>query len=408
MLKIALKDLKLFFSDRKSLMLTFAVPIALITLFAFAFGGVGQKKREARPTTIVVADEDHTTESRNIISQLDSLNEFEVYQTTSDTAIMWVKTGEEPTALIFHKGFRDSLLAGKQTPVEFQYDGAREAEAGILQGALISKLMRFLGTQSMSSKVETNLGTRYPEMDSESRAGIHEQIMQDMGPKDGEDEGGSWIKATPVIAQEANSPGLIHAVAGTAIMMLLFSVTGMGASMLDEKQEGTLKKLLYSPLPKNSILFGKVLSTNLICIMQLTIMFLFARLAFGLILAPKLPSLIVMIVATAYACSAFGVLLASFAKTRQQVQAWSTLIILIMSCIGGSMVPSFMMPEFMQRISIFSVNYWGIQGFYDIFWRDLPVNSSLFLTKPMVLVIIGTVLNLVAVQMFRRNVLKIA
>jgi hypothetical protein len=44
MLKLASKDLKLFFKDKRAVLLTFAIPMALITLFAFAFGGVGKTK----------------------------------------------------------------------------------------------------------------------------------------------------------------------------------------------------------------------------------------------------------------------------------------------------------------------------------------------------------------------------
>ena len=104
----------------------------------------------------------------------------------------------------------------------------------------------------------------------------------------------------------------------------------------------------------------------------------------------------------------FGVFIASFAKSRQQVQSLSILIVLIMSCIGGSMVPIFMMPPFMQKISVFSVNYWGIQGFYDIFWRMLPLTDITFLTRVLVLLLIGTSLNVTALQLFKRNILKIA
>ena len=79
-----------------------------------------------------------------------------------------------------------------------------------------------------------------------------------------------------------------------------------------------------------------------------------------------------------------------------------------MSCIGGSMIPTFIMPVFMQKISVFSVNYWGIQGFYDIFWRMLPINDPTFLSRILVLFLIGTVLNFIALQMFKKNILKIA
>lgn len=407
MLKLALKDLKLFFADKKAMMLTFIVPIALITLFAFAFGGAGQKKGEARPTKLVVADNDKTEASKNVILQLDSLKEFTIEQTSADTAEELVRKGDEPAVLVFHKGFSDSINAGNKPPVEFKYDAAKEAEVGILQGALMGQLMGIIGTRSMSKSVLSKFDAQNPGMDSAMRARIHAQIAGNFTPEESKKQSESFIKATPLIAEEEHSAGLVHAVAGTAIMMLLFSVAGIGASLLDEKQEGTLKKLLYSPMHPNNILFGKMLFTNMICVFQLSVMFLYAKIVFGLDIFHHLPSLLIMIVATGYACSSFGVLLASFAKSRSQVQGMSTLIILTMSCIGGSMIPTFIMPPFMQKISVFSVNYWGIQGFYDIFWRMLPLTDSTFLSRILVLVILGTTLNLVALQMFKRNVLKL-
>jgi ABC-type multidrug transport system permease subunit len=114
-----------------------------------------------------------------------------------------------------------------------------------------------------------------------------------------------------------------------------------------------------------------------------------------------------MIFVTAYACSSFGIFLASFSKSRQQVQGLSKLIVLIMSGIGGSMIPIFMMPEFMQKIAVVSVNYWGVQGFYDIFWRLLPLTDITFLSRVFVLVGTGTLLNIIALLMFKKNILKI-
>lgn len=206
---------------------------------------------------------------------------------------------------------------------------------------------------------------------------------------------------------EGNLIGLVQSVAGTAIMMLLFSVAGIGASLLDEKQEGILKKLLCSPIHPNNILYGKMLYANIISIVQLSIIFVYAKLVFGLDIIHHIPSVVLMIFVTAYACSGFGVLLASFAKSRQQVQALSTLIVLIMSAIGGSMIPIFMMPEIIQKISRISVNYWGIQGFYDIFWRHLPLTDTTFLLKVLALIGIGTLLNFSAFRLYKKNILKI-
>jgi ABC-type Na+ efflux pump permease subunit len=408
MLQLALKDLKLFFTERRSVMLTFAVPIALITLFAFVFGGVGQEKRKARPTRVVVADEDQTEASKKIIAELDSSKELEVSLVASAQAENLVKKGDEAAVLVFHKGVGDSLNAGKRPSIEFKYDAAKEAEVGILQGALIGKLMGIIGGKSIEKNVIAQIDSDNPTMDESTKKIIHQQVSKNLSSEQAKKMGENFIKSTALVAEEETSPGLVQAVAGTAIMMLLFSVVSVGASMLDEKQEGTLKKLLYSPLNPNSILFGKMLYANVISMLQLSIMFLYAKIAFGLDIFSHLPALVLMIIATAYACSSFGVLLASIAKTRQQVQGLSTLIVLIMSCIGGSMIPTFIMPLFIQKISVFSVNYWGIQGFYDIFWRALPLTDTTFLTRILVLIVIGSVMNLIALQMFKKNVLKIA
>ena len=114
-----------------------------------------------------------------------------------------------------------------------------------------------------------------------------------------------------------------------------------------------------------------------------------------------------MIFAIAFACSGFGVVLASFAKTRQQVQGFSSIIVLVMSALGGSMIPIMIMPEMMQKIAVFTVNYWGIQGIYDIFWKLVPLTDITFLSKVFVLIGIGSFLNFVALLMFRKNILKI-
>ena len=64
------------------------------------------------------------------------------------------------------------------------------------------------------------------------------------------------------------------------------------------------------------------------------------------------------------------------------------------------------MPEIMQKIAVFTINYWGIQGIYDIFWKLMPLTDSPFLLKVFVLLCIGFFLNFIALLIFRRNILK--
>jgi ABC-2 type transport system permease protein len=105
-------------------------------------------------------------------------------------------------------------------------------------------------------------------------------------------------------------------------------------------------------------------------------------------------------ICTAFAVAAFGMLLASAYHTRAQLGALSTLLILIMSSIGGSMFPRYLMPESIQKAGLFTINAWAIDGFTKVFWRDLPV-SDLW-PQVSVLVAVGVALFLIARRIARR------
>src|ERR1041385_2863865 len=150
MFKIAFKDIKLFVTDKRALLMTFFMPIALISIFAMAFGG--EHERNSRPVPLLVADLDHSASTQDIIAQLDSLKSLEVTVMPLDSAQRLVKTGEESAVLVFHKGFKDSMDAGGNIPMELQFDQAKAAEIGILQQALMSNLMRMIGTKVIMKK----------------------------------------------------------------------------------------------------------------------------------------------------------------------------------------------------------------------------------------------------------------
>jgi len=284
------------------------------------------------------------------------------------------------------------------------YDRAQEMQIGLLQPVFMNVLGKFKAQESMNKNVTGFLNANFPKMDK----GMSDRIIKNVDSKleasnNASTDEGMQLKMSSLVGEEKDTNlFLIQAIAGVAIMMLLFSVSSLAAGMLDEKENGTLKRLLFSPIKPNTILFGKMLTALTISITQLTIMFVFTWLAFGLDISKNIPALILMILSTSFAVSGIGIFLASVSRTRAQAQGFGTLVILTMSAIGGSMIPLFVMPAIMQKIAVVSVNYWGIQGFYDIFWRNLP--TSEIIPRVLVLVGMGTILSLISVRLFRRNV----
>jgi ABC-2 type transport system permease protein len=129
-------------------------------------------------------------------------------------------------------------------------------------------------------------------------------------------------------------------------------------------------------------------------------MFLWAWAVFKLDFFTHISGFIVMGLCTAFAVASFGILLASICRTRAQLGALSTLLVLTMSAIGGSMFPRYLMSEAMQKAGLWTINAWAIDGFTKVFWRDLPV-SALW-PQVGVLLAIGVVLFAVARRVARR------
>lgn len=398
MFKLFKKDLTLFFHDQRSVILTFLLPVILITLFAFAYGSIGAYNGRSEPVKLLVSDLDKTRSSKEIIQKIDSLEDIKIIISDSTKSKELVIKGEYACALMIYEGFQDSLKTGSTMPVELFYDRSREMEIGILQQNIISTFMSSTGEIIVKKSIEKYLQNQFPDIDKSTGDNIIETAVTN-------DNKSLAIKWTSYVGVKNDTKlGLIQAVAGTAILMLLFSVAGVGTSILEEKENGTINRLLYSPLKSSSILFGKMLFAFFISILQLTAMFLFAWLFFNIDLTVNIPALLLMIIATAFAVSSFGIFLAALAKTRQQAQNLSTMIILIMSAIGGSMIPLFIMPSILQKIALLSVNYWGIQGFYDIFWRNLPLEA--ILPKILILMSIGIVMTTASIQIFKKRIMK--
>jgi ABC-2 type transport system permease protein len=169
------------------------------------------------------------------------------------------------------------------------------------------------------------------------------------------------------------NPRIAMYAAGIAVLFLLFACTGHAGTMLDEAESGTLDRILASHAGLLQILGGKWLGTFLVGCLQLTVMFVFADVVFGIELQRNAGGFVVMAVCTSAATSGFALLLATLCRSRAQLNAAATVIILSMSAIGGSMIPRFVMSERMKELGRWSFNAWALDGFQKVFWFRTPL-----------------------------------
>lgn len=403
MWNIISKDLRLFILDRKALVLSLLLPIALISLFVFAYGGVNDKNTKTPPKRILLADEDSTTTSRNIVKSLDSIPGIAWEEVSLEQGKAHVLKGDRIAVLVFYAGFEDSINNGKNYPMELLYDESRENEVGLLQQALIGNLMETIGRQSVEKNIKKKVLDKYGYLSSDILTDIESDISSSFSDDSGVSPSYN-LTVTSIKVEERINWALIQAVAGTIIMMLLFTMMGTSGTILEEMEEGTLKRLFLSPTRPATIFFAKYITAFIVGFIQMTILLLFAWIAFGLDLFANFVPLLFTVIATAFACSSFGSFLASISKTRKQLESFGMIVILVMSAIGGSMIPLFIMPPIMRKIAVISVNYWSIESFYDVFGRLLTLQD--ILPNLAVLFGMGIVMLLISHQLYRRNIVR--
>ncbi len=405
--------------DRAALVLSFVLPIVFFSIFAVIFGG---RRNVAAKINVIVVDQDLSLASQRLIEGLKSEGSLVVAtrpepkkgvtqpEYTAATAEAAVKAGAAPVALVVPHGFGEN-------PISFEGGGnvpviqMLKDPSDMVASQMIAGLLQKVAMTSMPD-VMAGLGSKY--VDRFAGGLTHEQHKRIDGsldqlrryqsqPNAARQSGGGAllsVKARDVVGENKDNPMVSFYAAAIGVMFLLFTASGAAGSLLDEVENGTLDRVLSSRVTMTALLAGKVAYSALLAFSQLVLMFLWAWAVFKLDFFSHIPGFVVMGVSTAFAVGAFGILLASVCGTRAQLGALSTLVILVMSSVGGSMFPRFLMPEAMQKAGLLTINAWAIDGFTKVFWRDEPV-SHLW-PQVLVLLTVGVALFAIARKLAQR------
>jgi ABC-2 type transport system permease protein len=184
-------------------------------------------------------------------------------------------------------------------------------------------------------------------------------------------------EVVPVLGRKNDTNIISFYAAAIAVMFLLFTASAVAGTLLDEVDSGTLERVLSTRVGMTGLLAGKWVWLTLLGMLQITVMFVYGMLAFRLDLLSHLPGFAVMTLFTAATTAAFGLFLASLCRTRAQLGGFSLLVILVMSALGGSMFPRFLMTPAMQKAGLLTFNAWALDGYVKVFWREAPLGALL-------------------------------
>jgi ABC-2 type transport system permease protein len=389
LLRISWTNLK---RDRVAQALTFLLPILFFSIFASVFGNQGDNSTSK--IRIAIVDEDGSELSRRIVEGLKAETALRARTTANAegkgavldrvAAEQLVQNGDVPVAVILPKGVGAAAAAFGQSPgaprIQILAD-VSDPIAPQMVGGLLQKVSMTAAPDLMMkggiTQFEKYAGALTPAQQSAVNTWLP-QLRAGGGSSSpgGSPAGGTFgvgIDTVDVMRKGKSESLVSFYAAGVGVMFLLFSVSGASGALLDEVDSGTLDRVLSTRVGMSGLLAGKWLFMTLVGLTQLTVMFLWGRIAFGLDLFHHLPGFFVMTAFTAAAAAGFGLMLATLARTRAQLSGMSTIIILTMSSLGGSMFPRFLMSETMQKFGLLTFNAWALDGYLKVFWRNAAV-----------------------------------
>jgi ABC-2 type transport system permease protein len=349
---VAISLLRLW-NNKHELLLIFLVPILFFSIFALIFSrGVSQEKKKIR---ISFVSDDVGESAKRIIRRVLERSEIKPVTRVGKTTPEWpieklsrsiISQLNADVVVYFPENFSHASMMAVPPAIQVVNEGTNPLSTLMVQGLLTQAVALEKSAEQTPSYSRVFLASTGSRDATVSRS-------QPVVP----------IESVDVFSSSKHQPKIAMYAAGIAVMFILFSANGAGASLLEEKEAGTLERLLTSRLNITQLMIGKWIYIALLGFLQLSIMFAWGQLVFDVDLTGHLPGFVMMGLATTSATASFALLLAAVCRSRNQLNGVSVVLVLSMSAVGGSMIPRYIMSESMQRLGRFTFNGWALDGF---------------------------------------------
>jgi ABC-2 type transport system permease protein len=392
------KDILLFLVDRRALLMSFALPIAIGSFFGYVLGGAGNQPNAAK-IPILIVDQDGSAISREIVQRFGDEKALDAKPSTPDDARATVRKGKATVAVIIPPSFGQdagrAFFGPDQKPrIDVLYDPSHTAERAMVTGMLTGDVMQAVSKEMFG-------GPLGRQMAQESLARVEESPLPDGDKKPLEDllrsvdrwnaradrlapDGLSRGLTMPFSTQEeaitarrnVSYNGYAHAFAGMVVQFVLFLGIDVGVGLLQQRQRGLWKRFRAAPLSRGVLLGSRAVSAAILGFFVVLINFLFAGLVFGVRVEGSLAGFLGISAAFALMTAGFGMLIATLGKTPEATRGLAIFATLIVVMLGGAWIPMFLFPQWLQNLSLVAPTRWAMDGFEAMTWRGLGLSAA--------------------------------
>ncbi len=382
--------LRTTYDSRSVLIFQLLLPLIFTFLIGQAtvsFGGDGRSSTTIS-WSLPVINEDAGSLGADLVARLDAEPVLDVVEalgvetpalSAAEVAVSTIESGDNLAVLVIPADFSATLLAGGGMALDFYADPANIQTVQPMQQAILGAAGQLSGSLSAAiaaTHVADEMGVFDQGVD---RAAY---LASSMARADA-----AWANP-PVVVQVNEDEIVLNTTAvtpsgnnqsspGMMAMFVTFSMVGGALALIEERQNGTLRRLMVMPIHKGSILLGKLIGILLAGVVQMIILIVAGALFFGVAWGNAPLALALVVFAFALAITSMGIMMAAFVRTSAQANAMGTVLVMSISALGGAWWPIDIVPNWMQTIGQFSPIAWAMSGFQDIITRGWGITAVL-------------------------------
>jgi ABC-2 type transport system permease protein len=320
---LIIKELQQLKRNRRLVISLIIPPTVQIVLAGFALNA------EITQLRLGVLDESRSFESRELVSSFDASGAFHVvgYYSSPEELGNAIDAGKLDAALTIPGDFARQRLRNETAELQVLIDAVNSNTATIAS-TYVSMIV-----QSIDVAAQPNITTTINNSPKiQSRIPIYLALLFNPGLEH------SWFIITGIL--------------GT-IVVLNGSVVA-SASIIKEREVGTIEQLLMTPASTSEIIIAKMSSLALLLLGQLTLGLTMGRLIFNIPVRGSLTLLMVGGMLCLAVGAALGLTIAAITYNQQQAQLLAFFINPIIGILSGALTPIEAMPKWMQTVSIFN------------------------------------------------------
>lgn len=390
-LNIAWKDFQILIRDRGLLAVIIAMPLAFGLLLSTAYSsGYTNSTGSGIKIGLYVVNEDS---GRYGAAVLDNLKKVDVLDITEligvegrEKANSGILAGEKTAAILIPADFSARIDDYSGSDLTLMIDPQKKDYAPILKGILNYTLAPVIVEGEIRHGVRAVLekGGIQSSLTPEMETGIEAQTVGVVMTRLQE------MMSAPVIAinlisgaKDPNMPVNFFnlLIPGFTVMFSFFLVGSVGESIFREQDDGTFRRLLAGPIPRGSIIAGKMLAFGSIIVLQVAVLFGISAGIFSMDLGSNPLGLILVTICLSLVVTSLGLMVASLAKSGKQADSISTLMAFVLAGLGGciqfGLTPLFLQKNFIATISRFTPQGQALWGYYKLINQAAGVGDIL-------------------------------